>query len=204
MIKIVNYGSGNIRAILNIYKQLNIECFVASEPKELENATKIILPGVGAFDETMGQLLESGFKDTLDRLVLVDKIPIMGICVGMQILSNSSEEGSLDGLGYIPGRVLKFDISKFKEKPYIPHLGWNSIKPFKEHPIFENIDFEKGFYFLHTYYFNPEKNENILSETDYGECFSSGVINNNVFGMQFHPEKSHSNGIQLFKNFANL
>ncbi len=204
MIKIVNYGSGNIQAILNIYKQLNIECFVANTPQELQGAAKLILPGVGAFDETMDQLIKSGFKKELDGLVLEEKIPVMGICVGMQILAKRSEEGKLKGLGYIDGEVKKFDSSKFTEKPYLPHLGWNSIEPTRENKIFEDIDFDRGFYFLHTYYFSCNAIEDGLSSTQYGGEFSSAVNHENVFGMQFHPEKSHSNGIQLFKNFANL
>ena len=145
MIKIVNYGSGNIQAILNIYKQLNLECLVANTPQELIGATKLILPGVGAFDETMSQLISSGFKKELDRLVLEEKIPIMGICVGMQILAKKSEEGELEGLGYINGEVKKFDVNNFTEKPHLPHLGWNSINPNREDKIFENIDFYRGF-----------------------------------------------------------
>ena len=204
MIKIVNYGSGNIQAILNIYKRLNINCEVSNTPEELLGATKIVLPGVGAFDETMGQLLASGFKETLDEMVLYKKIPIIGICVGMQILANKSEEGVLPGLGYIDGTVRKFDTSLFTHKPHVPHLGWNNILIEKDHKIFNNIDAEKGFYFLHTYYFQCNSEENVLAKTDYGGKFSSAVNNNNVFGMQFHPEKSHSNGVQLFKNFAEL
>jgi len=204
MIKIINYGSGNIQAILNIYKQLNIDCFVANTPEELSGATKLILPGVGAFDETMEQLVTSGFQVKLDQLVLKEKVPVIGICVGMQILAKSSEEGSLPGLGYIDAHVKKFDSSLFTQKPHLPHLGWNSISPTKEHPIFENIDFEQGFYFLHTYYFSCTSIEDRLASTHYGLEYASAVHHDNVFGMQFHPEKSHSNGIQLFKNFANL
>ncbi|WP_047417873.1 imidazole glycerol phosphate synthase subunit HisH [Cellulophaga sp. Hel_I_12] len=204
MMTIVNYGSGNIQAILNIYKQLNIDCFVANAPDQLAEATKLILPGVGAFDETMQQLVNSGFKKELDRLVLQEKIPVIGICVGMQILANKSEEGELPGLGYIDGEVKKFDSTKFTQKPYLPHLGWNTINPTNAHKIFENIDFQTGFYFLHSYYFSCKNSDDILSRTNYGEDFSSAIYNENVFGMQFHPEKSHSNGIQLFKNFANL
>lgn len=204
MITIVNYGSGNIQAILNIYKQLNIDCLVANAPDQLAGATKLILPGVGAFDETMQQLVDSGFKKVLDRLVLQEKIPVIGICVGMQILANKSEEGKLPGLGYIDGEVKKFDSTKFTQKPYLPHLGWNTINPTNAHKIFENIDFQTGFYFLHSYYFSCKNIDEILSRTNYGGNFSSAIYSDNVFGMQFHPEKSHSNGIQLFKNFANL
>lgn len=204
MIKIVNYGSGNIQAILNIYKQLNIECLVANTPKELLGATKLILPGVGAFDETMDQLIKSGFKKELDVMVLKEKVPVLGICVGMQILAKRSDEGKLNGLGYINGDVKKFDSTKFTQKPYLPHMGWNSIEPTKPHEIFKNIDIEKGFYFLHTYYFLCNSLEDRLASTNYGGQYSSAVHHENVFGMQFHPEKSHSNGVQLFKNFANL
>jgi len=204
MIKIVNYGSGNVQAILNIYKKLNIECQVANTPEELLNATKIILPGVGAFDETMSELLKSGFKKVLDQMVLVKHIPIIGICVGMQILANKSEEGTLAGLGYIDGEVKKFDTKSFMQKPFVPHLGWNSISIQKNHQIFKDIDFERGFYFLHTYYFECNSVANILAKTDYGSELPSAVINGNILGMQFHPEKSHSNGVQLFKNFAEI
>ena len=204
MIKIVNYGSGNIQAILNIYKRLNINCEVANAPEELLDAAKIILPGVGAFDETMRQLLASGFKEILDEMVLINKTPIIGICVGMQILGNKSDEGLLPGLGYIDGDIKKFDTNIFTHKPHLPHLGWNSISLEQNHRIFDGIDTEKGFYFLHTYYFKCNSSTNTLAKTNYGIEFSSAVINNNVFGMQFHPEKSHSNGVQLFKNFAEL
>lgn len=204
MIKIVNYGSGNIQAILNIYKQLDIGCVVADKPSQLEDATKLILPGVGAFDETMQELLDSGFQAELNRLVLERKIPVLGVCVGMQILANRSDEGELPGLGFINGEVKKFDSNVFTHKPHLPHLGWNSIQPAKEHPIFDNIDYEQGFYFLHTYYFSCNSKNDVLAKTEYGIEFSSAVNHENIFGMQFHPEKSHSNGVQLFKNFANL
>jgi glutamine amidotransferase len=204
MIKIVNYGSGNIQAILNIYKRLNIECQVANTPDELLNAKKIILPGVGAFDETMRELLKSGFKESLDQMVLKQHTPIIGVCVGMQILGNKSEEGTLSGLGYIDGEAKKFDTKTFTQKPFLPHLGWNSISIQKNHQIFNSIDFERGFYFLHTYYFECNSEANVLAKTNYGIEFSSAVINANIFGIQFHPEKSHSNGEQLFKNFAEI
>ena len=141
MIKIVNYGSGNIQAILNIYKQLDIECVVAENPEQLGDATKLILPGVGAFDETMQELLDSGFQAELNRLVLENKIPVLGVCVGMQILAKRSDEGKLQGLGFIDGEVKKFDSNIFEHKPHLPHLGWNSIEPVKRHPIFDNIGF---------------------------------------------------------------
>lgn len=204
MIGIVNYGSGNIQAIANIYSRLNIETKIITNPSELCEAEKLILPGVGAFDETMKQLIDSGLKEELDNLVFIKKKPILGICVGMQIMAESSEEGTLDGLGWIKGRVKKFDMSWFKEKPYLPHMGWNTITPKIEHPIFFNLDSEQGFYFVHSYYYECADDSNILATSDYGIEFSSAVYNNNIFGMQFHPEKSHSNGIQLLENFTKL
>ncbi len=204
MITIVNYGSGNIQAIGNIYKRLNIEFTVADTTEALNSATKLILPGVGAFDKTMNQLIDSGMKSRLDFLVLENRVPVLGICVGMQILANGSEEGNLPGLGWIAGKVKKFDVSKFIHKPHVPHMGWNNVKPALEHPLFKNMDEQQWFYFLHSYYFECSDSSNILSTTEYGGQFASAVYNKNIFGTQFHPEKSHHNGIQLLKNYAEL
>lgn len=204
MITIVNYGSGNINAIGNIYTRLNIPFSIAHEPKSLIGAEKIILPGVGAFDETMSVLDKSGFREVLDEEVLGKKTPVIGVCVGMQILGEKSEEGKLSGLGWIKGEVKKFDINKLQLKPKIPHLGWNSVKKSKESPIFSNIDEEQGFYFLHSYYFECADPADIMSQTNYGGEFTSSINHENIFGVQFHPEKSHTNGITLLKNFANL
>ncbi len=204
MIGIVNYGSGNIQAIANIYNRLNIPFEVIENPERLKNADKLILPGVGAFDTTMSKLVGSGLKSALDEEVLVKKKPVVGICVGMQILTESSEEGNLPGLGWIKGKVKKFDIAKLKEKPFLPHMGWNTVEPNIEHAIFQDIEQELGFYFVHSYYFEPAQEENILGTSLYGESFASAVFENNIFGMQFHPEKSHSNGVQLLSNFSKL
>jgi imidazole glycerol-phosphate synthase subunit HisH len=204
MIGLINYGSGNIHAIANIYKRLDIPYSIMSEPSEFKTADKLILPGVGDFDETMKFLVSSGMKDTLDELVLVKKKLIAGVCVGMQILGNRSEEGDLDGFGWIKGSIKKLDPTKLSHKPHLPHLGWNSITPKRETSLFNNIDTEKGFYFLHTYYFDCDDAADILVTTQYGIEFPSAINHENVFGFQFHPEKSHFNGIELFKNYANL
>jgi glutamine amidotransferase len=204
MIGIVDYGSGNIQAIANIYNRLNIAYEIIGNPEFLKGADKLILPGVGAFDATMNQLVNSGLKAALDEEVLAKKKPVMGVCVGMQILAESSEEGVLPGLGWIKGKVKRFDVSKLKEKPFLPHMGWNTVEPKLEHPIFNNLDHDLGFYFVHSYYFETTHSSDILGTTYYGDYFSSAVFNNHIFGMQFHPEKSHSNGIQLLSNFANL
>ncbi|NCP84927.1 MAG: imidazole glycerol phosphate synthase subunit HisH [Bacteroidetes bacterium] len=204
MIGIVDYGSGNIQAIANIYKRLNIECKIINNPAELESAYKLILPGVGAFDECMKQLLESGLKDKLDELVLIKKTPILGICIGMHIMADSSEEGNLKGLGWIKGKVKKFDISRIQSKPYLPHMGWNNISDNNNHKIFDKVDKEQGFYFVHSYYYDCDEEKNVLSTCHYGINFASSIYDHHIFGMQFHPEKSHSNGIQLLENFAKL
>lgn len=203
-IGIVDYGSGNIFSIANIYKKGNIDYFISSDPKELVKASHLILPGVGAFDESMKTLNDSGLCTFLNDMVLGEKKPILGICVGMQLLAESSEEGSLSGFGWIKGQVRKFDEAVFKQKPYLPHLGWNTVALQKEHTIFNQVDCEEGFYFLHSYYFDCQDPQDILTKTDYGISFASSVHHENVFGMQFHPEKSHQNGINIFHNFSKV
>ena len=204
MITIVDYGSGNIEAFVNIYKRLNIPCEVATKPEQILKAKKIILPGVGSFDETMRILRDSGMLNALNKQVLKNKTPVIGICVGMQILSKKSDEGELDGLGWIDAEVKKFNVNKLKEKPHLPHMGWNTFQSEKDNPILANLVPEKGFYFLHTYYFSCSNAKDVLTSTVYGERYTSAINHNNIYGVQFHPEKSHSNGVQLLKNFANL
>jgi glutamine amidotransferase len=204
MIAIVDYGSGNIQAIKNIYDKLKVESFFAKIPEDLLKADKIILPGVGAFDEAMNQLNESGMRSELDRLVLNHNVPVFGVCVGMQIMSASSDEGELAGLGWFDATVKKFNESDIKLKPKLPHMGWNEIETQRSHSILNNIDKNKGFYFLHSYYFDCNVSDDILIKATYGKHFTCAVSKGNIFGFQFHPEKSHSNGINLFKNFAEL
>jgi len=204
MISIIDYGSGNFRAIGNIYDVLNIPYKIVNKIEEIENASKIILPGVGAFDQTMSMLNSNGFREILDKKVLLEKVPILGICVGMQMLADSSEEGTLKGLGWIRGKVKKFDKSKMDWTPKLPHLGWNSINILQSSALLSDIDTQIGFYFIHSYYFEAENNENVLATTEYGDVFHAAIVHNNIYGVQFHPEKSHKNGIQLLKNFALL
>lgn len=204
MIIIIDYGLGNINAFVNIYKKLDLPIKIAKKREDLVDATKIILPGVGAFDHAMSQLNASGMRDDLDKLVLEYKTPVLGICVGMQILANSSEEGKISGLGWVEGSVKKFDESKITHKPHLPHMGWNDVKPLKHDTIFNNIAEEPLFYFLHSYYFSANHQSNILATADYGCEFTCAVRNDNIYGVQFHPEKSHGHGIELLKNFANI
>ena len=204
MITIIDYGSGNIRAIGNIYDSLKIDYKIAKSPEQVIGAQKIFLPGVGAFDETISMLDKTGFREVLDFEVIQNKVPIIGICVGMQILAESSEEGKLLGLGYIKGKVRKMDALLLNQKPKLPHLGWNSIETARQSALLKNIDSELGFYFLHSYYFECKNQEDILTTTTYGKSFASAINHDNVYGIQFHPEKSHHNGINLLHNFATL
>ena len=204
MIGIIDYGSGNVSAIANIYKRLNIDYFVTNQPDKLIEATHLILPGVGAFDQTMRLLIDSGLRDSLDDLVLVKKTPILGICVGMQIMAESSEEGVEKGLGWIKGRVIKINESQLLKKPKLPHMGWNNIISRKSNQILDQVDQEKGFYFLHSYFMQPENAEDIVATVNYGEDLASIVRRDNVIGIQCHPEKSHSNGVQVFQNFSQI
>ena len=204
MITIIDYGSGNISAIGNIYERLNIDYKIAKSPSEIIGAHKLFLPGVGAFDETMILLENSGFRKALDIEVLINKVPIIGICVGMQVLGSSSEEGKLPGLGYIKGHVKRLDENLLVNKPSLPHMGWNNISLKRQSPLFEDIDTEIGFYFLHSFYFECDNHSDVLATSEYGQSFASAINHENIFGIQFHPEKSHNNGVSLLKNFANL
>jgi len=204
VISIIDYGLGNIKAFANIFKTLDIDFTIASNVDDLRNTTKIILPGVGAFDHAMQQLLNSGMKERLDILVLQNKIPVLGICVGMQMLAEKSEEGRLPGLGWIDGVVKKFNKSMLNESMPLPHMGWNTLNIEKENILLAKLPQNPAFYFLHSYYFECKRNNNVLATASYGREFASIINSGNVFGIQCHPEKSHQNGTQLLKNFSEL
>jgi glutamine amidotransferase len=200
MITLVDYGLGNVHALANIYKSLGISCSLARDAEELSRATRLILPGVGSFDWAMQRLCASGLRPILDHLVLTRQVPVLGICVGMQIMANCSDEGCLPGLGWIPGEVKRFDESLLSSKTSLPHMGWNDVDP-EDHPLFASVS-DPRFYFLHSYYFLPDTADHVLSWTKYGERFAAAVCKDHVIGVQFHPEKSHHWGIQLLQNFA--
>lgn len=204
MITIVDYGLGNILAFANMYKRLNIDIAVAKGPEDLRHATKIILPGVGAFDHAMERLEASGMRPTLDDLVLGKGLPVVGICVGMQILAESSEEGQRPGLGYIKGKVLQFRMPSEDRTLPLPHMGWNDVQPRGASPLFHSLETDARFYFLHSFYIECTDQEDVLAETQYGLTFASAVRHGNVYGIQFHPEKSHHWGRQLLKNYSDL
>jgi glutamine amidotransferase len=204
MITIVDYGLGNLQAFSSIYKRLGIPFSFAKNADELSKATHIILPGVGAFDWAMERLNSSGMRSKLDQLVLQENRFVLGICVGMQMMAKCSNEGIADGLGWFDAEVKRFDTVSIQEKTNLPHMGWNDVRAKDNIGLFNKIEKEARFYFLHSYYFSPRDYADILGETDYGVRFVCAVRRNHIFGVQFHPEKSHGSGIQLLKNFAEL
>jgi len=204
MIAIIDYGLGNVLAFLNVYRRLNIPVSVAKTAGDLVGASKVILPGVGAFDHAMQQLNQSGMRQAIEQLVLQQDVPLLGICVGMQILADSSDEGKLPGLGWIDGTVRKFDVSALAHGTHLPHMGWNDVKPTAGSGLFKGMEQDARFYFLHSYYFDCRMPEDILALSDYGVPFASAVNHNNVYGVQFHPEKSHHCGSRLLINFAEM
>jgi glutamine amidotransferase len=204
MITIVDYGLGNIQAFVNVYRRLHIPVSVAKAAADLENATKLILPGVGAFDHAIERLGASGMRPVLDELVQGAKIPVLGICVGMQILANSSEEGSLPGLGWVPGIVKSFKGVPGHSKLPLPHMGWNDVMPASNSVLFKGFEEDARFYFLHSFFFDCSHPDHIEATSNYALDFSCAVRSNNVYGVQFHPEKSHHFGVGLLKNFAEL
>lgn len=204
MISIVDYGLGNIRAFSNMYKRMNLDAIPVTSAEELRKATKIILPGVGAFDHAMELLEASGMRDVLDELVLDKKIPVVGICVGMQILAENSEEGSRPGLGWIKGTVRHFHSEPGVNGLPLPHMGWNDVKPLSANGLFDGLGEDARFYFLHSFYFDCAREEDAAAHASYGADFVCGVKSGNIHGVQFHPEKSHHFGARLLKNFADL
>ena len=203
MIGIIDYGVGNIKAFANIFRTFGIKYKIVSDYSDILSSDKIILPGVGSFDSVMEKIHSSGLLIALNEFALDLKKPILGVCVGMQILSNYSEEGKSKGLGWIPGKVVKFEFDKIN-KLCTPQIGWNDVIPLEKDTLFANFQDNPKFYFLHSYYYVPENNNHILANSNYGKEFVSAVRNHNIFGTQFHPEKSHQYGIKLLQNFSKL
>ena len=199
-IVIVDYHVGNIGSIQNMLKRIGVVSVVSSDKEIILKSTKLILPGVGAFDAGMSKLGELKLIDVLKEKAYHQKTPILGICLGMQILTKGSEEGSCDGLGIVNARTIKFEKNNLK----VPHMGWNLIKPEIENKLLEGLDNNSRFYFVHSYHTVCEEKENILATTFYGDTFVSALANDNVFGVQFHPEKSHKFGMKLLKNFCEM
>lgn len=204
MIAIVDYGLGNIAAFARVYNSANIKVSIARTVDDLKGASKLILPGVGHFDHAMRLLQQSGMRDSLDEMVLQEKIPVIGICVGMQILARSSEEGDLPGLGWIDAHVRAFRSSGATKNMSVPHMGWNEVKPLSASRLFDELQTGARFYFLHSYFMSCDRAEDVLAISNYGADFTCAVQSSNIYGVQFHPEKSHGFGNRLLRNFAGL
>jgi glutamine amidotransferase len=204
MIAIVDYGSGNVAAIADILKRLRLPHTVTRDHGELRVAERYILPGVGAFDATMRTLRGSGLVDLLNDEVHGKGKRILGICVGMQILGDASDEGDLPGLGWIPGHIGRIEAAAIPERPKLPHMGWNAVRLKAPSSLFAGVDLNRGFYFLHSYHFNAADPTSVIATVQYGCDIACGVTRGAVSGLQFHPEKSHGNGLAVFRNFAAL
>jgi glutamine amidotransferase len=205
MIGIVDYGLGNVRAFANVYQGLGIPARLVRQAIELDEISHVIIPGVGAFDHTMQCLQQSGMRERLDELVLEHELPVLGVCVGMQMLAHASEEGVLPGLKWIDADVKKFDTPPSERSLAVPHMGWNDVRPVRSNELFKGLsERDSRFYFLHSYYVECRNPDDAIARTEYGGDFVCAVNHRNIFGVQFHPEKSHQYGIQLLKNFAEL
>lgn len=204
MILIVDFGMGNLRSIQHKLEKANVEAVISSRAEDIEAADKLILPGVGHFSTGMKNLKGYGLVDILDKKVNIDKIPILGICLGMQLFTKFSEEGDVEGLGWIDATVKNFSNSIKTKGLKVPHVGWNNITLKRQTPLFDNVDSASRFYFTHSYYVECNDQENIVASSDYGLEFASMIQKENIYGTQFHPEKSHFNGFEIIKNFIRI
>jgi glutamine amidotransferase len=203
MIVIADYGMGNLGSVLNMFNKVGASAIISSDLDVISKAPKILLPGVGSFDAAMQKIEESGMKEVLNQKALVEKVPVLGICLGMQLLTNFSEEGILPGLGWIDGGAYHFK-SRIEESYRIPHMGWNRVDIVQENEITIGFQDEFSFYFVHSYYVTVNDQANSMMKTNYGLEFDSAIVKDNIFGAQFHPEKSHKFGLKLFENFAKI
>ena len=204
MIGIVDYGLGNTQALINIYKRLGISATLVKNSADFSMVKRIILPGVGAFDWAMERLEKSGMLPELNRFALQECKPVLGICVGMQMMAHRSEEGTVDGLGWLKAEVKRFDETCLRGCTHLPHMGWNDVTPVDGVDLFYGMNESLRFYFLHSYYFSSNDPGDVLASTLYGKSFTCAVRRGNLYGVQFHPEKSHDWGVQLLKNFASI
>jgi len=204
MIRIVDYGVGNIQAFVTMFKRLGIPAKRAHTPADLADATRLILPGVGAFDHAIQLLNQSGMREPLEAMVLRQQVPVLGVCVGMQMLASGSDEGVLPGLNWIPGRVRAFANTPEAEHLPMPHMGWNDLQVKPGAKLFTGFEPQPRFYFLHSYYFACDDQAHVAATATYGLQFDCVVSKGYIHGVQCHPEKSHHFGAQLLKNFAEL
>jgi glutamine amidotransferase len=203
MISIIDYGMGNLNSVKRKLDRIGAKSIITSDPEEIKKSDKIILPGVGHFAKAVLEIRKRGLWDLLTEQVLSEKKIVLGICLGMQLMAKHSEEGNADGFGWIDASVIRFKVSdtiRYK----IPHMGWNTLNHMKESPLFENLNLNSEFYFVHSYYVHCNDPDDILTETIYENSFTSSFQKDNIFGVQFHPEKSHDAGEMLLTNFMNI
>jgi len=204
MLVIVDYGLGNLRSILNKLRRLEIDAVLSSDPDKIVKADRLILPGVGFFAAGMENLHKYNLIEVLQEKVVREKVPVLGICLGMQLFAGFSEEGNSKGLGWIDGEITKFNFEEHSLKLKVPHVGWNTIKVRNTSALVANLEEDSRFYFTHSYFFNCFDQRDNCAETNYGIDFTSVVVKDNIYGTQFHPEKSHQFGIKIIQNFVNL
>lgn len=202
-IVIIDYQVGNLSSIANMLKKVGQKSIISGDINEIKSADKLILPGVGSFDYGMNKLNESGITEVLNEKALNDKIPFLGICLGAQLLTQSSEEGVLAGLGWFKAKTIKFDFSNLQTKLKIPHMGWTEVQAPKPCPLMENL-VNSRFYFVHSFHFTTPDESEIMLQSEFGYPFVSALWKENIYAVQFHPEKSHKFGMQLMRNFINL
>jgi glutamine amidotransferase len=201
VIAIVDYGMGNLGSIHNMLRRLGVPAEITGEPEAIERADKILLPGVGAFDSAMQRINTGGLRDVLDRKALEERVPVMGICLGMQLLTRASEEGRLPGLGWIAATTHRFPpLPGLK----VPHMGWNAVTRVRDNPLIAGLAAESRYYFVHSYYVQTDDARDAVLRTDYGLTFDAVIAHDNLYGAQFHPEKSHRYGMGFLSNFARL
>ena len=202
MIQIIDYGLGNTGSIFNMLKKIGVESEIVDNPIKLNDGSKYILPGVGSFDNGMKLLKNNNWIEKLNELIILKKNPILGICLGMQLMTKSSEEGIIPGLSWIDADVKKFSFKDNNLK--IPHMGWNNINPIKNNKNFYKLNNQSRFYHVHSYYVLLNDSSNEIALTNYSKEFTSSFQKDNIFGVQFHPEKSHKYGMQLLSNFSKI
>jgi glutamine amidotransferase len=203
MIAIIDYGMGNLKSVKRKMDRIGVKSVITSDPEEIKQSDKIILPGVGHFAKAVLEIKKRELWDVLNQQVLIGKKPVLGICLGMQLMTRHSEEGDSDGFGWIDANVIRFKVSdtiRYK----VPHTGWNTLNQINRSPLFDNINVNSEFYFVHSYYIHCNNSQDILTETIYDTSFTSSFQKDNIFGVQFHPEKSHDAGELLLRNFINL
>lgn len=204
MIAIIDYGLGNLRSVLKAFERIDEPAKLVTRPEDLQGASKIVLPGVGSFAAGMTNLRSNGWIEPLNELALERGTPVLGICLGMQLLTTHSEEGDADGLGWIPGQTRRITSASTASGLKVPHMGWNTLEFDTEHPVLRGVTPTDRFYFVHSYCVTADHASNMLTSSTYGRRFNSGIVRGNIIGFQFHPEKSHASGLSLLKNFARL